>query len=209
MARCTAEDPSARYQSVEEIVKTISNQQKPYRIVIAVALTITLIVSGMILWNRHDKAAPVIEQKPQEPSTVLLPDTPQTQTSYEPENHKDRSRGIPESSLQPSTAVTMGVTEQTELMEKELERRLDSAYRSTIVTFRDSVFPSLTVGRQWEKETSEFHSQALEVAADLSRKYPDIPESVVIERVESRFQNLVSYVFNQMRENGQQQKSPE
>ena len=99
----------------------------------------------------------------------------------------------------------MDVAEQTAQMEKELDRLLDSAYRSSIITFCDSVFPSLTVGRQWEKETSEFYAQALQSAAELSRKYPDIPESIIMQHVESRFQALVGYVFNRMRENGTKQ----
>lgn len=197
IARCTAPDPSARYLSVEDIVKVTNNQRKPYRKVISIALALVLIASGMILWNRHDKVVPVIEPKSQDTSTVTVvpPVTPQSPTL----------QGIPKLSPQPSTSVTMDVTEQTALMEKELDRLLDSAYRSTIVTFCDSVFPSLSVGRQWEKETSEFHAQALQAAADLSRKYPDIPESVIMQYVESRFQALTGYVFNQMRENGTKQ----
>jgi hypothetical protein len=98
--------------------------------------------------------------------------------------------------------------ESQKLFDEELEQQIDKAYHSTIATFCDSVFPSLTVGRLWERESSEFYVQVLQAAADLSRKYPDIPESVVIEHVESRFHDLVSYVFNKMRENGKQQKSP-
>jgi len=214
IARCTAPDKAARYQSVEEIIKVISNQRKPYRKAIAAVLAFSLIVS-LILWNRHDEVAPVIEQKAQDTSAVMLPDTPQAPTSLV--NQGDKSRDSvhqdygpvplvpPESPPQPSTSVTMDVTEQTELMEKELDRLLDSAYRSTIITFCDSVFPSLTVGRQWEKESSEFHVQALQAAADLSRKYPDIPESVIMQYVESRFYALTGYVFNKMRKNGEDQ----
>lgn len=87
-------------------------------------------------------------------------------------------------------------------MDSELDRLVDAAYRSTIASFCDSVFPSLTVGQQWEKQSSEFHAQALQAAAELSSKYPDIPESVVMQHVETRFQALVGYVFNRMRENG-------
>jgi hypothetical protein len=89
--------------------------------------------------------------------------------------------------------------------DRELDRLMDAAYSSTIATFCDSVFPSLTVGRQWEKASSEFHAQSLQVAADIAKKYPDIPESVIIQHAESRFHSLVGYVFNRMRENGLQQ----
>ena len=87
-------------------------------------------------------------------------------------------------------------------MVEELDSMIDAAYSATIASFCDSVFPSLSVGRQWEKASSEFHAQVLQAAADVSCKYPDIPESVVIQHTESRFQSLVGYVFNKMRENG-------
>ena len=88
-------------------------------------------------------------------------------------------------------------------MKEDMEKMIDKAYRSTIVTFCDSVFPSLTVGRQWERQSSEFHAQVLQIAADISRKYPDVPESTVIHHAESHFLSLVGYVFNRMRENGE------
>ena len=206
IARCTAADPSERYQSVEEIVKILSNQRKPYHKVITAALTIALIVLGIILWARHEEVAPVIDQKAQDTSTVTVvpPVTPQSPTSQMPVS-SPVEHSLPNPSPQLSISVTMDVAEQTAQMEKELDRLLDSAYRSSIITFCDSVFPSLTVGRQWEKETSEFYAQALQSAAELSRKYPDIPESIIMQHVESRFQALVGYVFNRMRENGTKQ----
>ena len=166
-----------------------------------VAIVVALVACFVFLPRQNDDV-PVIQDAPAD--SVALPEV----------NQGDRSRGsvhqnhgsvplmLHESPSQPSVPVTKNASEQ---MEKELDRLLDSAYRSTIATFCDSVFPSLTVGRQWEKETSEFHAQALQAAADISRKYPDISESIIMQHVESRFQSLVSYVFNKMSENGAKQ----
>lgn len=184
IARCTAPNPSERYQSVEEILHDINRQKRYYRYAAIFVVFVTLMTVILTLLP-HQQSAPPIET----PSDSILP--------------MQKDSIVPsESSPQPSISVTMDVTEQTALMEKELDRLLDSAYRSTIVTFSDSVFPSLTVGRQWEKETSEFHAQTLQAAAELSRKYPDIPESVIMQYAESRFYALTGYVFNRMRENG-------
>ena len=203
IARCTASAPSDRYQSVEEIVKILGNQRKPYHKVIAVILILALIALGIFFWTRHEEVVPVIEKNTEDTSTVTVvpPVTPQSPTSQMPVA-SPAAHSLPNPSPQPSVSVTKDATEQ---MEKELDYLLDSSYRSTIATFCDSVFPSLTVGRQWEKETSEFHTQALQSAADMSRKYPDIPESIIMQHVESRFQALVGYVFNKMRENGTKQ----
>lgn len=202
IARCTASDPSARYQSIEEILHDINHQKRYYRYWMLLVAIVVALVACFVFLPRQNDDVPVIQDAPAD--SVALPEV----------NQGDRSRGsvhqnhgsvplmLHESPSQPSVPVTKNASEQ---MEKELDRLLDSAYRSTIATFCDSVFPSLTVGRQWEKETSEFHAQALQAAADISRKYPDISESIIMQHVESRFQSLVSYVFNKMSENGAKQ----
>ena len=88
-------------------------------------------------------------------------------------------------------------------MKEELDRMIDKAYQSTIATFCDSVFPSPTTGRFWADASTAFHNQTTQIGNQLVKKYPDIPESIIRQDIESRFQNLVAYVFNRMRENGQ------
>lgn len=207
IARCTASDPSDRYQSTKEALCDI-NQKKQYYRFAAIFVAMVTVITIILILLTHQQDTPPMET----PSDSIISVQKDTIVSFEG-NKGDRSHDtvlqdiipvsiITESSLQPSASVTR---DATSLMEKELDRLMDSAYRSTIITFCDSVFPSLTVGRHWEKETSEFHAQALQSAAELSRKYPDIPESVIMQHVESRFQALTGYVFNKMRENGTKQ----
>ena len=228
IARCTAADPSARYQSVEEILRDVSHRRRYWRVVAILAALLAAIVIGVALFSHQPESVPALPKEILTPESIANPIqqkipvpenrlTPENQESV-PVNHDPIVPVIP---AQPKeTQASAPVTTPTPIsqssekedqrpFDEELERMMDKAYRSTIATFCDSVFPSLTVGRQWSKQSSEFHAQVLQAAADLSRKYPDIPESVVIEHVESRFQSLVGYVFNRMRQNGQQQKSPE
>ena len=94
--------------------------------------------------------------------------------------------------------------ERTQLNE-ELDLLIDKAYRSTIATFCDSIFPSPipSAGNAWADVSTEFHNQTVQIGDRLTEKYPDIPESTIRQEVEQRFQSLVGYVFNQMRQNGQ------
>ena len=180
IARCTAEDSADRYQSLEEILYDVSHRRRYWpTVAILVALIIALVI-GITLFSHQQKSDPITIEMQKDSASAPV-STPISQPSKK---------------------------EDQKLFDEELEQQIDKAYHSTIATFCDSVFPSLTVGRQWERESSEFHAKVLQAAADLSRKYPDIPESVVIEHVESRFQNLVSYVFNQMRENGKKHNIP-
>lgn len=215
VARCTAENPADRYQSVEDLAKAVGSRRKLYRNAIILLFVLALIVSVVLLSIDHDEAT-IVGQKATDTLTVA-PDSPAPQAdvdsiakpSPQPSLNAPSQPSVlssPQPSVQPAPQPSARVAgDATAQMEKEMDVLLDSAYRSTIITFCDSVFPSLSVGRKWEKQTSEFHAQALQVAADLSQKYADIPESVIMQHVESRFQSLVSYVFNCMRENGKRQ----
>ncbi len=211
-ARCTAENPANRYQSVEDLAKAVGSRRKLYRNAIILSLVLALIASVVLLSIDHDEAT-IVGQKATDTLTVA-PTSPATQAHVDsiakpapsPSLNTSSQSSVmssPQPSVLPSPQPSARVAgDATAQMEKEMDVLLDSAYRSTIITFCDSVFPSLSVGRQWEKQISEFHAQALQVAATLSQKYADIPESVIMQHVESRFQSLVGYVFNCMRENG-------
>ncbi len=213
VARCTAENPANRYQSVEDLAKVVGSRRKLYRNAIILLFALALIASVVLLSIGHDDEATIEVQKATDTLTVA-PTSPATQahvdsidkTTPHPSLNTSSQSSVmssPQPSVLPSPQPSARVAgDATAQMEKEMDVLLDSAYRSTIITFRDSVFPSLSVGQQWEKQTSEFHAQALQVAADLSRKYADISESVIMQHIESRFQSLVGYVFNCMRENG-------
>lgn len=196
--RCTAENPADRYQSVAEIMKALSHWWKPLRVVLAITLLV-VIVGGAILLERLNNVLPK--------SIERIEDTVLSQQAIAPQE-QDSSKNV----LSPVAAPKRNAPKPSSSspkksqleMEREMDKMMDAAYRSTIVTFCDSVFPSLTVGEQWKKQTSQFHAQALQAAALLSKEYPDIPESVIIQQVETRFQTLVGYVFKRMRENGKQ-----
>ena len=228
IARCTAEDPSDRYRSVEEILHDVSHGRRYWRVVAILAALLAAIVIGIALFSHQPESVPALPKEILTPESIANPiqqKIPVPENRQSPENQEsvpvNHDPIVPVIPAQPKeTQASAPVTTPTPIsqssekedlgpFDEELERMMDKAYRSTIATFCDSVFPSITVGRQWSKASSEFHAQVLQAAADLSRKYPDIPESVVIEHVESRFQSLVGYVFNRMRQNGQQQKSPE
>ena len=204
VARCMAEIPANRYQSVEDLTKAVGSRRKLYRNAIILLFVLALIASVVLLPIDHDETT-IVGQKATDTLTVA-PNSPAPQADVDSMIKPAPSPSLNASSqpsVQPAQQSSAGVAgDATAQMEKEMDVLLDSAYRSTIITFCDSVFPSLSVGRQWEKQTSEFHAQALQVAADLSQKYADIPESVIMQHVESRFQSLVGHVFNCMRENG-------
>ncbi len=199
IARCTAEHPSDRYQSVEEILHDVSHRRR-YWPVVAVLLSICVVLAVAIALNHGDRI-PI-----DEPTRSLSRDSDiQSDHGLVPVIQA-QSKDTFQQTL-PVNAPTQQPSkkdERTQLNE-ELDLLIDKAYRSTIACFSDSLFPSPspTTGNSWAEASTAFHDQTLQIGDRLTEKYPDIPESTIRQEVEQRFQSLVSYVFNQMRQNGQ------
>ena len=201
IARCTAEDPSDRYQSVEEILRDVSCR-KHYWPVVAVLLSICVVLAVAIALNHGDRI-PI-----DEPTRSFSRDSDlQSDHGPVPEIHaqpKDTLQQTVPAPVNTPTQQPSKKDERTQLNE-ELDHLIDKAYRSTIATFCDSIFPPPipSAGNAWADVSTEFHNQTVQIGDRLTEKYPDIPESTIRQEVEQRFQSLVSYVFNQMRQNGQ------
>lgn len=193
IARCTAPDQSARYQSVDEILHDIDHQRRYYRYVaLFVAIVAVLAVCIALLTHQQD-TAPVVQESPTDSIASM-------QTDSMP---KDTLQPVIQTPINKSDQRPQDKDEQT-LLKEDLDRMIDKAYHSTIACFCDSVFPSPspTTGRSWADASTEFHNQTTQIADRLAKKYPNIPETTIRQESESRFQSLVSSVFNQMRNNG-------
>ena len=185
IARCTAPDPSDRYQSVEELLHDINHQKRHYRYwAIFVAIIAVLAVGITLLTHQQNTATSILDLSTDSVAPITN-SLPMNEDSVTPIPKKD---------------------EHTRFME-DVEHMIDKAYRSTIATFCDSVFPPPVnyPGNPWADSSTEFHNQIIQIGDKLTKKYPNIPESTIRQETEMRFQSLVSSVFNQMRENGKKQ----
>ena len=190
IARCTAERPEDRYQSVGEILHDILHKRRYFLWVAVIVLLAALFAASLALLTHQKNESAVIEEIVADSVASEQQDTLQqmTQPPVSKSNHQPPAKN-----------------EQT-LLKEDMERMIDQAYRSTISTFCDSVFPSPTpsTGKAWSDASTEFHNQAIGIGDRLVKKYPNIPESTIRQDCESRFQSLVSSVFNRMRTNAQQ-----
>ena len=193
IARCTKERPEDRYQSVDEILYDINRKHRYLPWVVALSL-LALIFVGLSLLS-HQKQEPVPDMQEVINDSAIVSKDSMAQTKDEPQQI------TPIPNRQQETEKD----EQTQF-KVDLERMMHEAYRSTIATFCDSVFPSPnpTTGKAWSDASTEFHNQTNQIADGLAKKYPNIPETTIRQESESRFQSLVSSVFNQMRHNAKQ-----
>ena len=190
IARCTAEHPEDRYQSVEEILHAINHQRRYFLWVAIIVFCAALLSVGLALLT-HQKSEPAAFEKMVVDSVI-------------PEQQDTRQQMVPPPVNEP-TQQKPAKDEQT-LLKEDLERMMDQAYRSTIATFCDSIFPSPTpsTGKAWTNASMDFHNQTVQIGERLIKKYPSIPETTIRQETEARFQSLVSSVFTQMRQNGKQ-----
>ena len=209
IARCTAIEPAERYQSIEGILSDINRRQHYSRYVAVFVAIVAVLAVGIALLTHREQTAPVIQETPVD-SVVQMQD--QGDRSLDSVQEHGPVPSIPSLDSVPKNPAPVPVNpsrppkkdEQT-LMKEEVERLIDKAYRSTIASFCDSVWPPLVncPGNPWADSSTEFHNQVVEIGNRLAKKYPNIPESVIRQETEMRFQGLVGYTFNKMRENGQ------
>lgn len=190
IARCTAEHPEDRYQSVEEILHAINHQRRYFLWVAVIVFCAALLSVGLALLT-YQKNEPAVIEKMVVDSVVT-------------EQQDIRQQMVPPPVSEP-TQQTPAKDEQT-LLKEDLDRMMDQAYRSTIATFCDSIFPSPTpsTGKAWANASTEFHNQTVQISERLIKKYPSFPETSIRQETEARFQSLVSSVFTQMRQNSKE-----
>ena len=197
IARCTAENPSARYQSIDEILYDINHRRRYFLYAATFSAIGALLAIGIALLTHREVAAPVIQETPADSIVQMVN-----------QNQGDRSLDSARQNHEPVPLIPpQSPKKDTEALFKEdVSRMIDQAYRSTIATFCDSVFPSPTpsTGKAWADASTEFHGQIIEIENRLAKKYPNIPETTIRQDCETRFQSLVTSVFNQMRTNAQQ-----
>lgn len=207
IARCIAEKPQNRYQSIDELKKNISSHNH-FLLPVIVLLLILISSSIAFFYSSKHTDAPIVIQKEKD-TIIQVTKTKEKDTVVKVvgavDNVADQPHVAPtviEPKPQPPAPVPVydGNAEQ---MKAEFDKQLDQAYEATIATFCDSVFPSPTAGIAWREKTSEFQILTLDIAAKVARRYPYIPEKVIMQHGQSRYQSLVGYVFAKMRRNGE------
>ena len=192
IARCTAERPEDRYQSVDDILYDINRQYRYLPWVAVIMILAVLFSVGMaVLTHRH--------QEPAYDTQEVIIDS-----VFVSEDSIAQTKDAPQQIAPITNRQQAAAKDDQTLLKEDLERMMDETYRSTIASFCDSVFPSPhpTTGKAWADASREFNNQTHQIADHLIKKYPNIPEPTIRQETESRFQSLVSSVFNQMRQNG-------
>lgn len=201
--RCLDKNPQNRYQTIAELQKALSvrNNNKK-KIVAAVSIVVAVSVALLLALANPFRSMPNEAEKT--PRSLVVVDSDK-RPAPSLQDSKEQVTADPVVVKNPPLSVS--VSEEKEKVkshnwQKEMDAMLDKAYKESISSFCDSIFPSPTVGLAWKTKSSEFHNQVMKITSDFHAKYPEVEESLIFAYAENKFQSVIGYVFGRMQENG-------
>lgn len=201
--RCLDKNPQNRYQTIAELQKALSVRNNNKKKIVA-TVSIVVAVSVVLLLALANHFQPLLNEAKETPRSLVVVDSDKRPAS----NLQDSMEKVTaEAVVVKNPPLSGSVSEEKEKVkshnwQKEMDAMLDKAYKESISSFCDSIFPSPTVGLAWKTKSSEFHNQVMKITSDFHAKYPEVEESLLFAYAENKFQSVVGYVFGRMQENG-------
>lgn len=198
--RCLNKNPQNRYPSIADLKAALATKKIVRKNMMWVA-SITVVVFSILLLSFVFKFSSV-------PNTAIknTPGQEKADTTKRLIQNPRKSKKLTANSIvvQNSHPAVSAVRQNAKSLnwQKDMDAALDKAYRQTISSFCDSIFPSPTVGLAWKAKSTEFHHQVIKITSDFHAKYPEVEESLLFAYAENKFQSVVGYVFGKMQDNG-------
>lgn len=201
--RSLDKNPQNRYQTIAELQKALSVRNYNKKKIVA-AVSFVFAVSVVLLLALATPFQPLPNEAKEAPRNQKLVDSKKRPA---PSLQESKEQVTAEAVVVKNPPLSGSVSEEKEKekshnWQKEMDAMLDKAYKKSISSFCDSIFPSPTVGLAWKTKSSEFHNQVMKITSDFHAKYPEVEESLLFAYAENKFQSVVGYVFGRMRENG-------
>lgn len=198
--RCLNKNPQDRYPSIADLKAALATKKIVRKNMMWVA-SITIVVFSFLLLFFVFKFSSVPNPAIKNTSVQEEADT----TKHLIQNpQKSKNPTANPIVVQNSRPAVSAVRQNAKSLnwQKDMDASLDKAYRQTISSFCDSIFPSPTVGLAWKAKSTEFHHQVIKITSDFHAKYPEVEESLLFAYAENNFQSVVGYVFGKMQDNG-------
>lgn len=198
--RCLNKNPQDRYPSIADLKATLATKKIVRKNMMWVA-SITIVVFSFLLLSFVFKFSSVPNPAIKNTSVQEEADTTKHLIQNPQKSKNPTANPIVVQNSRPAVSTVRQNT-KSQNWQKEMDASLDKAYRQTISSFCDSIFPSPTVGLAWKAKSTEFHHQVIKITSDFHAKYPEVEESLLFAYVENNFQSVVGYVFGKMQDNG-------
>lgn len=198
--RCLNKNPQDRYPSIADLKAALATK-KIVRINMMWVASITVVVFSFLLLSFVFKFSSVPNPAIKNTSVQKEADTTK-HLIQNPQKSKNPTANPIVVQNSRSAVSTVWQYAKSQNWQKEMDAALDKAYRQTISSFCDSIFPSPAVGLAWKSKSTEFHHQVIKIISDFHAKYPEVEESLLFAYAENNFQSVVGYVFGKMQDNG-------
>ena len=198
--RCLNKNPQNRYPSIADLKAALATKKIVRKNMMWVA-SITVVVFSFLLLSFVFKFSSVPNPAIKNTSVQEEADTIKHLIQNPQKSKNPTANPIVVQNSRPAVS-TVRQNVKSQNWQKEMDAALDKAYRQTISSFCDSIFPSPTVGLAWKAKSTEFHHQVIKITSDFHAKYPEVEESLLFAYAENKFQSVVGYVFGKMQDNG-------
>ena len=173
IARCTAEDPSKRYQTVDDLSKALDTPD--YRKWLWLLPLLLIVAIGLYLyWPRTISVAPSTTTttiSSSKDSVAAKTDTVAPPTLSEPEPISESKQEVVSQRPVPA-APPEEATSDTLSLRQELQRRIAPLYQKALGSYNDSAFNRINKQYYFRREI-EFEESIIPLYTELWNKYKD------------------------------------
>ena len=200
IARCTAIDPSDRYQSIEELQSALKPSTHLI-ILMAILLVIAIFLGSYYMFQRNDS------QPETQPQVVEQPMTPvDSLAGYPDEESVSLPPSISESDLQKSDlpakpeskdkapAQKQKPLSATEQLRADIKAVVLPKFNATLGALPDSIKPG---SEQWAQAGWALEKELSNTLQELILSHQDIPMQTVAQEYTSYVQSIITLKFNQ------------
>ena len=174
IARCTAEDPSKRYQTVDDLSKALDTPD--YRKWLWLLPLLLMVAIGLYLyWPRTISVAPSTTTttiSSSKDSVAAKTDTVAPSTLSEPEPISESKQEVASQPPVPAAPPEEEATSDTLSLRQELQHRIAPLYQKALGSYNDSAFNRINEQYYFRRE-SEFEESITPLYTELWNKYKD------------------------------------
>ena len=174
IAHCTAEDPSKRYQTVDDLSKAINTPN--YRKWLWLLPLLLMVAIGLYLyWPRTISVAPSTTTttiSSSNDSVAAKTDTVAPPTLSEPEPISESKQEVASQPPVPAAPPEEEATSDTLSLRQELQHRIAPLYQKALGSYNDSAFNRINEQYYFRRE-SEFEESITPLYTELWNKYKD------------------------------------
>lgn len=188
IARCTADDPANRYQTVEELQNALHTSSRLLLTGLALLLVILMFLGGYFMFSWHEPQVapqPQLQPKPVEQPLSTTPEIEDSVTPIKSATPQTKHNVSPEKPAPRSTS---------EQLKADIAAAVLPKFKATIGTLPDSVKPG---SEQWAQAGWALEHELSNTLQELILSHQDIPMQTIAQEYNSYLQSLITLKFNQ------------